>query len=356
MGGFYVCGAIPTMDLQFKTFPFELKASSGDGSEFSGLVSVFHNIDSYGEIVDDGAFDADLPDFMAEGFIGGLNHNWDSPIGTPQKGTKVVSNGLHLVGSVIDTTHGLDVRKMLKAGVVKKLSIGYKTMGLTELEDEDAVKAYWEQKGYTPNAQDIARSARGAVVLTRLKLYEGSPVTVPANDLAMITAVKAARDAAAKVLAADDEDEPIKAKRLEKIRAIAALSDGEDVLRDVGLSRTERGAFISRMKTLLRDAGSDDIGTLETGPTPEDIPEPSEPEASETPAPEVKDAEEVTAPTVTMPLYVPPDFTSDLSAIDEPLKAEKEAAKLLASQRLYQRNCELEARMSRNVPLSAGKE
>lgn len=189
------------MDLQFKTFPFEVKGAAGDGSTFEGLSSVFYNLDSYNDIVDDSSFTTDLPQFLSDGFIGGLNHDWDNPIGTPQDGTRVVEQGLFLRGNVIDTSHGLDVRKMLLAGVVKKLSIGYSLLGSQMLETADDVLAYWASKNYTPSATDIRRAQHGARLLTRIKLYEASPVTVPANDLAAITAVKAA--AARALLCAD---------------------------------------------------------------------------------------------------------------------------------------------------------
>ncbi len=296
------------MDLQFKTFPFEVKSSATDGSTFAGLVSVFNNIDSYNEIVDEGAFDEDLPEFMAEGFIGGLNHNWDDPIGTPQVGTKVVDKGLLLHGNVIDTTHGMDVRKMLKAGVVKKLSIGFRTLGAMMLETADDVKAYWEKKGYTPNADDMARCEMGARVLTRIKLFEGSPVTVAANNLAFITAVKAAREAADNALRehtlptqTDTADKPEEAteepERLISIRSIANRSEAEDILRNAGFSRTERAAFISAVKALPRNAASDDADTDATDagdvaqddaadhtePNPEDAPDTTETLTSDTP-------------------------------------------------------------------------
>lgn len=237
------------MDLQFKTFPFEVKASGPEGVAFEGLVSVFHNIDSYGEIVDVSAFDADLDAFMQDGFIGGLNHDWQNPIGKPQPGTKVTSTGLHLKANVIDTTHGLDVRKMLAAGVVRKLSIGYRVMGDMVLEDADHVAAYWEQKGYKPSAQDVARAANGARVLTRIQLLEGSPVTVPANDLAMITAVKAAREAAEKAF----QDQPNETAIPDNER------DFEAFLRDAGWSKKEAVAITNHgFKSVLRDAATDD--------------------------------------------------------------------------------------------------
>jgi uncharacterized protein len=287
------------MDLQFKTFPFEVKAAAGDGSTFEGLVSVFHNIDSYGEIVDDGAFTQDLPQFMEDGFIGGLNHDWDNPIGTPQDGTKVVPAGLFLRANVIDTTHGLDVRKMLKAGVVKKLSIGYRTKGAQMLESAEDVTAYWESKGYTPNAQDITRAQYGARLLTRLHLYEGSPVTVPANDLASITAVKAA---AAKALLETPSESPVKGER-----SIPADVRGvEGFLRDAGLSQTEAKTVISHIKALMPPA------------MPEPTADPLQRDAvSETAVPEAETVPEVKAD-VTLAAPVEPDTTEELPTIHEP--------------------------------------
>lgn len=277
------------MDLQFKTFPFEVKSDAPDGSSFEGLVSVFGNIDAYGEIVDSEAFDQDLDDFMRNGFIGGLNHNWDDPIGRPQKGTKVTDKGLLLKGNVIDTAHGLDVRKMLRAGIVQKLSIGFRTLGTKLLESEEEVDDYWKSKDYTPNTDDRARAQHGATVLTRIKLLEGSPVTVPANELAVITAVKAAREAAAKAYA--EYGEPIEpTEPYNEIETPATLREFEAYLREAGLSRSKACEAIALAKTLLRDAVSDDAdpaphdpvipGTDEADqPTPEPD---ATPESSET--------------------------------------------------------------------------
>lgn len=250
---------MPDMVMQFKTFPFELKASD-DGGGFEGIVSPFFNIDSTIDIVDDQAFDMDLAEFLADGFIGGLNHDWDNPIGTPQAGTKVIANGLLLKANVIDTAHGQDVRKLLKAGVVKKLSIGYQTLGAEFLETQDDVMRYWETKGYKPSSMDMARAARGNVrLLTRVKLFEGSPVTVPANDLATISAVKAAAmqsllhsgqsaDDACKITADYDFDS-LKTER-----------DFEGVLREAGFSREASSKFVFAFKAafLQREAGGDD--------------------------------------------------------------------------------------------------
>lgn len=349
------------MDLQFKTFPFEVKSSASDGSTFEGLVSVFHNIDSYNEIVDDEAFNADLSDFMAEGFIGGLNHNWDDPIGTPQPGTKVAKNGLHLVGSVIDTAHGMDVRKMLKAGVVKKLSIGFRTLGRQTLETAEEVEEYWKSKGYSPNADDLARAQSGATVLTRIKLYEGSPVTVAANDLAVITAVKAAREAAAAVYAQTPPilvpEVPEQSERLTAIRSIASLSEAEDILRDADFSRTERAAFISSVKALLRDAASDDADAAETD-TGEDAPP-----ADADPSPELEiptdDSATLTedGQAVDEVIVTPPETEdlSELAVIEARNAAELAEEKEKAARAIAQRQAQLDANIELALTRFAGR-
>lgn len=293
------------MDLKFKTFDFEMKATGEAGASFEGIVSAFYNIDSYGEIVDDTAFDMDLPSFLSGGFIGGLNHDWDNPIGTPQPGTKVVANGLFLKANVIDTTHGMDVRKMLKAGVVKKLSIGYRQLGSQVLETADDCMAYWKSKGYTPNAQDMARCQTGALLLTRMFPLEGSPVVIPANDAADITAVKmraakAIQDCIGDGCSCGKQDAPVPDDTPTSIR------EAETILRDAGLSRTKAQEAIARLKSLLRDSAGEGSGRKQDGDAAEGA------DASETPAetPEATEDAPATNPTA--------ETTDENAAPDEP--------------------------------------
>jgi HK97 family phage prohead protease len=178
--------------MERKTLRFDIKGTSGDGSTGEGIGAAFHNVDTYREIIAPGSFTSDLPDFLADGFIGGLNHDWDNPIGSPTD-AKEVAAGLWLSWAISDTSHGRDVKTLLKDKVVKKLSIGFETVGSEYLENADEVKAYWDKHKYEPSAQDLQRSANGSVrLLTRINLFEVSPVVVPANDKAIITAVKAA--------------------------------------------------------------------------------------------------------------------------------------------------------------------
>lgn len=219
--------------IQHKIIPFEVKSTSGDGSTGEGYGNTFHAIDEAQEIVAPNAFDDTLSDFLKNGFIGGLNHDWSQPIGKPTKAS-VDAKGLLVGWNISDTAHGRDVKTLLKDGVITKLSIGYRVLGEEYLEDGEKVAAYWKQNGYTPDTTDTAKAARGARVLTKLHLFEVSPVTVPANRHSDITTVKSFDSS-----------------------KIARLSDFEEWLRDVaGLSWKDSKEFVYRFKMLLRDVGS----------------------------------------------------------------------------------------------------
>ena len=66
------------------TVPFELKAASsvdGMAGEFSGYAAGIHNIDAVGDMILPGAFNADLPRFLAEGAVC-YQHDWTMPMGS----------------------------------------------------------------------------------------------------------------------------------------------------------------------------------------------------------------------------------------------------------------------------------
>lgn len=180
-----------TTSLEFKTLPLGQVKAAHDGGEFEGLASAFFVIDDSWtcDIVAPGAFKEDLPEFLSRGFVGGTNHNWDEPIGRPVQAEET-ADGLWVKACISDTTHGRDVRTLLKDGVIRFLSIGFRTVAREYLETSEAVLAWWKGVGYSPTPADVAKAAHGARVLTRVKLFEFSPVAVPANPLAAITGVK----------------------------------------------------------------------------------------------------------------------------------------------------------------------
>lgn len=151
--------------LRYLAAPFEVKADV-DRGVFEGYASYFGNKDSYGDVVEKGAF-ADTLKNDAHRVKVLWQHNPYQPIGKPLH-MEEDSKGLYVRAKVAPTTLGKDVLVLLREGVINELSIGY-----VPVEDE------WDDK------EQVRR-------LKKIKLYEFSPVTWAANELAVITGVKAA--------------------------------------------------------------------------------------------------------------------------------------------------------------------
>ena len=145
---------------------FEIKSIHADGT-FEGYASVFNTIDNHNDRVHPGAFKTsiksrDKPVQLL------WQHQWQSPIGT------IISlfednYGLYVKGKLLlDVGQAKEAYTLMKAGVVRGLSIGY----------------------------SVKRSRRnpdsGVRELLDLNLWEISLVTMPANEAAQVTVVKSA--------------------------------------------------------------------------------------------------------------------------------------------------------------------
>ena len=183
--------------------PFKVKADSikSDGT-FAGHASVFGELDSYRDIVMPGAFSKSLQeDFDAKGRKVPMlwQHNSYSPIGV-YKTIMEDDVGLYVEGECnMDVQQGREAHALMKQGALTGLSIGYTT-----------VNSEWDEKQLTRK-------------LIQVDLWEVSPVTFPAGDMARIADVKS-------------------------IAGLISLSDCEDFLRDAGLTRKEAVTFIARVK------------------------------------------------------------------------------------------------------------
>lgn len=136
----------------------------------TGYLSTFGGEkDSYGDIVEKGAFTKTIAERGPEGKndIWFLNqHNWGQPHGTFAV-LKEDNIGLYFESKpLIDTTFSSDVLKMYEAGILKEHSFGYETL-----------------------KSDSKRDA-GIRYLQELKLYEGSNVTIGANRNTPFTGLK----------------------------------------------------------------------------------------------------------------------------------------------------------------------
>lgn len=178
--------------LQTKTFEFtEVKAEgTGDGSRFSGYCAAFNNVDAYGDVITPDAFGSTLDDFVKQGQI---CYEHGEVIGKPTT-ARADPKGLFIEGQISDTARGRDAKTLLKDGVFRKMSIGYRTPAKGRVPtNADQIKSYWASAGYTPTSEDLAnleQNASNLAFLKSIKLYEASPVGFPANTQADITDVK----------------------------------------------------------------------------------------------------------------------------------------------------------------------
>jgi len=142
---------------------FEYKNLSGGVKDIdtekrivTGYLASFGNEDSYGDIVEKGAFAKTLMERKNDIFF--LNqHNWSQPHGkfsVLQEDMK----GLYFESKpLIDTSYSSDLLKLYEAGIVKEHSFGYNTI-VSEFDTTTNIR-----------------------ILKEIKLYEGSNVTRGAN-------------------------------------------------------------------------------------------------------------------------------------------------------------------------------
>jgi uncharacterized protein len=147
-----------------------LKFDTGATGEFEGYGSVFDVIDSYGDVVKPGAFSKSLAEAAKTGRYPSMlwQHRMEDPIGVWTE-MREDAQGLYVKGRLLVEDDELARRAYahLKAGSVTGLSIGYR------------------RTVYESNGRDIID----------LDLKEVSLVTMPANDEARVTGVKAFSEA-----------------------------------------------------------------------------------------------------------------------------------------------------------------
>lgn len=209
----------------------ELKFAADEGAQamsFTGYGAVFGNVDSYGDVIEAGAFSKFLADVKAgnQPWPAMLSHHggWQmsaedmTPIGVWTDFAED-GHGLKVTGQLVDTPRGLEMYKLMKMSprpAIDGMSIGY-------------IAKEWEPR---TKPEDPKRR------LKRIDLIEVSMVTRPANGKARVESVK------------NDWTE----------------RDFERLLtRDAGLSRSDALVVINQgFKSLIamRDAGSSELAEL----------------------------------------------------------------------------------------------
>jgi HK97 family phage prohead protease len=188
----------------------------GETGFFSGYASVFGGVDSYGDTIIKGAFEATLRNGKPKMFF---NHDWGSlPIGKYTK-AKEDDKGLWLEGELTPgLSRAMDVRAAMKHGTLDGLSVGG-----------------WVKKG------DYEEVEHGRIIRKWSNLVEVSPVVFPADTAARVdlTSVKS-MGIDIEALLPECETE----------------RDLERLLRDAGLGKKESMALLSKAKAIFieRDA------------------------------------------------------------------------------------------------------
>lgn len=191
----------------------KLASDSAEAMTFSGYGAVFGNVDSYGDVIEPGAFSSFLSDVKSGkqnwpamlsqhgGF--GMGADDMTPVGV---WTELYEDGtgLKVTGKLADTPRGRELYSLMKMEprpAIDGLSIGY-------------IAKEWEPRS---KPDDPRRK------LKRIDLLEISPVTFPANGKARVAQVKS-------------------------IEELFSLREVEDFLKSRGFSKTEAVALIARVK------------------------------------------------------------------------------------------------------------
>jgi uncharacterized protein len=157
--------------MEKRDFSFKVKSFDDEEGSFAGDLSVYGVVDHGGDVVQPGAFKRTI---ATRGSTVPLlwQHRPDEPIGTLT--LQDTPSALKVTGQLLmELPMAQKAHVLLKNKIIKGLSIGYDTV-----------------------QQDFKDGIR---YLTELKLWEGSVVTFPMNEMATVTSIKQAD--------ADDEEE-----------------------------------------------------------------------------------------------------------------------------------------------------
>lgn len=175
------------MDMQYKSFPLELKKEPDEDGTIEGYASVFEVVDNGMDVVQRGAFAKSLGSRIVKML---WQHDMAKPIGVWDE-IREDERGLYVKGRILkDVQQGREAMALYKAGAMDSVSIGYRTIEAVE-------------------------EAGGRVRrLTEIDLFEISAVTMPMLDQAIVS-----------------------------VKSIRTIREFEKGLRDAGFSQKEAKAI-----------------------------------------------------------------------------------------------------------------
>jgi uncharacterized protein len=250
--------------MEHKLFPatsVDIKAGSTVQGSIKGYAATWNNLDRQGDIILPGAFDKGLPAFMQDGFIA-LSHDPSRlPIAIP---TDVRSDdtGLLLTADFHSTPEAQNARTVAQERMAAGKSVAFSI-------------------GYTVPPDGEERTRSGTRLLKQIDLMEVSLVTIPANPLAQVTAVKDASGADksfnARIDALVSEAESVKAEAAH--RTDLRTKEGRRISTATG---TKLRALAAQLLALIEDASTDETADNQDAvqsaeaPAPKQQPPPQE--------------------------------------------------------------------------------
>ena len=180
--------------MQTLVVPIEWKQLNEEG-EFTGMAAIYEVADMNGDIIRRGAARRTIQQNPEVPIV--HSHDLSRPLGL---GTLTeTEDGVQIRGRLnLDTQDGKDARSNMQKRVFRGLSIGFDTLRRIFIEDEDT--------------GDFTR------IIEELRIWEVSPVTVPAQPMARIGEVKSADHDTRNAVAANFE------RTLRKMTSLAYLS------------------------------------------------------------------------------------------------------------------------------------
>ncbi len=229
---------MPTIDpIERKTLPIELKFAPDDAADaasdtkqmrFKGYGAAFNNIDSYGDLIEPGAFADTLAEAQKSGQYPAmlLQHG----------GWGMMAQDMMPVGVWDSLTE--DRKGLLGEGVLAPIQRGIEAYALMKMEPRPAITGL--SIGYIPRKFTVgAKPTEPRRTLHKVDLIEISLVTFPANGKARITSVKSAVDFTERQF--------------------------EQFMQDAGLSRKEARVILThgfRHLKAMQDAGSGELSEV----------------------------------------------------------------------------------------------
>lgn len=179
----------------------EFRMTDEDNGYLEGYPTLWGVLDSYGDVVVQGAYAKALPEFLSRGF-NVQSHNWTygGLIGYPVE-AREDETGLWSRFAFHSTADAQDVRTKLKerkaAGLFNGLSIGFETEQATVLMPDQYAEELPKYLRADRLEQDMARAKKMPkvrVVRGIYPLYEYSPVLTPAVKIAGAVDVRSQAD------------------------------------------------------------------------------------------------------------------------------------------------------------------